>query len=114
MKIWLGLLLTVVPMFGADVTGKWAVDGKIGDFPIQPVCALTQKDAALTGACSLQGADFPLTGSVNGKDLTWQYEVDYQGMHLTVVYKATLDTDDSMKGTVSVMDGSGAFTAKRQ
>lgn len=116
MKFFGGLLVTVatLPAFAADATGNWTVDGMIGNFPIQTVCSFTQKDSALTGACKVDGAEFQLTGQVNGSDMTWKYEVDYQGQHLTVTYKAKLDSASSMKGIVSVMDGSGEFTAKRQ
>jgi hypothetical protein len=105
MKMWIALCFAALPALAAGPAGTWSIDGMIGDFPIQAVCNLTEKDNRLGGSCTAQGADFPITGSVAGNDVTWSYEVDYQGQHLVVTYKATLDSPSSMKGTVSVMIG---------
>ena len=47
-----------------------------------------------------QGA-VKFTGKVDGKKLSWSYQMDYNGSPLTMNYEATLDSG-KMTGTVSV------------
>lgn len=117
MKFLLPLLtISVLPAF-ADVSGVWNVEGDIAGNPIVAACTLKQEEAKLAGACKSELGNSELTGSLESeKQVKWQYEIEYQGTKYVLVYVATLDTDTSMKGTVSVAsgEGDGAFTAKKQ
>ena len=96
------LTLCIMPVF-ADVSGVWNVEGEIAGNPIIAACTLKQEEAKLSGACKSELGNSDLTGSVDSeKQVKWQYEIEYQGTKYTLVYAATLDSDTSMKGTVSV------------
>jgi hypothetical protein len=114
--VWL-LLITSLPAFAADFSGVWKVDGSIQDHPITPTCTLKQADNLITGTCTLDAdhtAD--VTGEVKEKHVTWRYKLDYQGTTYTLTYAGSLDTDNSLKGSVSAdpSDTDGDFTAKKQ
>ena len=42
-----------------------------------------------------------MKGSVNDKQVTWKYDQEYEGTVYTLTYTGTLDSDTSMKGTVT-------------
>jgi hypothetical protein len=48
--------------------------------------------------------------------VTWRYKLDYQGTTYTLTYVGTLDSDTSIKGSVTAdpSDTDGDFTAKKQ
>ena len=111
------LLLTAVPAAAADISGVWKVDGSVADHPVTPICTLKQADAKLTGTCKLAETDAAdVAGEVKGKDVSWKFTVEYEGTQYTLTFTGTLDSDTSIKGSISV-DPSGAdgdFTAKKQ
>ena len=111
------LLLTAVPAAAADISGVWKVDGSVADHPVAPTCTLKQTDAKLTGTCKLPDMEASdVTGDVKGKDVSWKFTVEYEGTQYTLTFAGALDSDSSIKGSISV-DPSGAdgdFTAKRQ
>jgi hypothetical protein len=114
--VWL-FLVTSLPAFAADFSGVWKVDGSIEDHPITPTCTLKQSDNLITGSCTLDAdhaAD--VTGEVKEKQLTWRYKVEYQGTTYTLTYVGSLDSETSIKGSVSAdpSDTDGDFTAKKQ
>jgi hypothetical protein len=114
--VWL-FLMTSLPAFAADFSGVWKVDGAIEDHPITPTCTLKQGDNHVTGSCTLDVdhvAD--VTGEVKEKQLTWRYKVEYQGTTYTLTYVGTLESDASIKGSVTAdpSDTDGDFTAKKQ
>ena len=109
------LALLVLPLAAADISGVWKVEGNIADTDVSPVCTFKQTDAKLTGTCKpLQVGDSAVTGQVDGNKVTFQYEVDYQGVHYVLIYRGVLDSDTAMKGGFTVGDAEGAFTAKKQ
>jgi hypothetical protein len=117
MKILLLTLLlapaTVLPAQNVSVDGKWKVHTDIAGNESDMVCTFTQKDDALTGSCTSDAGDKPLSGKVDGKTITWQYEPEYEGSPLTVKYKGTLDAAAAkLSGTVNVeqFNADGDFT----
>ena len=64
--VFLAMVLTVLPLSAADVTGAWTMTLKADWTAIpQLVCQLSQKDQEMTGRCSAGGdPDFNL---VDGK-----------------------------------------------
>jgi hypothetical protein len=111
-------LMTSLSAFAANVSGVWKVDGSIEDHPITPTCTLKQADNKITGTCTTLDADHTadVTGEVKEKQLTWRYKVEYQGTAYTLTYVGTLDSDASIKGSVSAdpSDTDGDFVAKKQ
>jgi hypothetical protein len=96
-----------------SLTGQWAVHSSVSGNEFDQVCNFVQTDNKLTGTCKFNEKDVPVTGSVDGKKVTWQYEIDYNGSPLTQVYTATLDDSDKITGGIEVQPYgvTGDFTA---
>jgi hypothetical protein len=98
------LLLAMVPAFGADVTGKWTAsfETQIGtqnytyDFKVD--------GGKLTGtAKSAAGESQIAEGVVNGDDISFVENLNYQGQALRIVYKGKISGDE-IKFTRNVAD----------
>jgi hypothetical protein len=110
------LLFASLPAWADDVSGVWKVDGLIADHPIAPTCTLKQTDKQISGSCQVADHVLNVEGSVKEKQVTWKYDQEYEGSVYTLTYTGTLDSNTSMKGTVTAdpSDTSGDFTAKKQ
>jgi hypothetical protein len=97
-----------------SVSGQWTVHNSIAGNESDQNCTLTQTDNKISGTCkSQEGKDLQVTGSVDGNKVTWQYQSEYNGSPLTLVYTATLDDSGKIAGNVEVQpfNVSGDFTA---
>ncbi len=99
----------------ASVAGSWKVSSNVSGNASESTCAFTQKDTDLTGSCKGQSGELAITGKVDGKTVSWQFDTQYQGQTLTVYYSGTLDSPEKIVGSVNVqpMNVSGDFTAAR-
>src|SRR6202051_4302420 len=108
-------LLFASSAFGAqNLTGHWAIHNNIAGNENDQVCELAVTDNKITGICkSQEDKDLPVTGTVDGNQVTWQYQSDYNGSPLTLIYKATLNDSSKFAGTVEVQPFgiTGDFTA---
>jgi hypothetical protein len=113
---WMMLALGSGSLFAAGLTGDWKVDGDVTGNPVALVCSLKQDDAKLSGKCvsSNGNIDSPVTGKVDGKNVAFQFDFNYNGMALTMAFAGTNDADASMKGSIEVMGVQGSFTAVKQ
>ena len=100
-----------------DLSGRWLFSVTTDAGTGTPTVTLKQSGDTLSGHYSSQAfgeVDFK-GGSVKDKAITFTLNVEIQGTALTITYKGTIDTNDSLKGTVDLGGmGSGTFTAKRQ
>lgn len=97
-----------------SLTGTWAVHNSIAGNESDHNCTLVQTDNKIAGTCkSAEGKDLAVTGSVDGNKATWQYESEYNGSPLTLVYTVTLDDSGKLAGNVEVQpfNVTGDFTA---
>src|ERR1700686_3453557 len=85
-----------------NLTGKWAIHNNIAGNENDAECQLVATDNKITGSCKFQDKDLPVTGTVDGNQVTWQYQSDYNGSPLTLIYKATLNDTNKFVGTVEV------------
>ena len=99
----------------ASVVGAWTVNSLVSGNESTQTCTFTQKDADLSGTCKGERGSFQITGKVDGKTVTWQFDMDYEGQKLTPAYTGTLESADKMAGTVTIggMGLGGEFTATR-
>jgi hypothetical protein len=110
-------LLFATSAFAAGVTsltGQWSIHNSIAGNDSDQDCKFVQQDNAITGTCkSAEGKDLAVTGTVDGKKVTWKYDSDYNGTALTLTYTATLGDSDKISGSVEVQPFgvSGDFTA---
>ena len=96
-----------------NLTGKWAVHNSIAGNESDQQCKFDLADNKLTGTCKSEDKEVQITGSLDGKKLTWQYDSEYNGSPLTLIYTATLDDSDKIAGSVEVQPYgvTGDFTA---
>jgi hypothetical protein len=115
-KTALTVLIAFLLAVAADVTGKWKVEGTIGNFPVNLVCTFKEDNGKLTGVCKGEDVgELKITGETDSKTVKWNYDVNFQGQQFTVFYEAQLESANEMKGTITVMGNpSGSFTAKKQ
>jgi len=97
-----------------DVTGTWGLEVTTQAGGGSPTVTLEQNGEALSGRYSGQLGEAPLTGTLKGTAITFQFPVDVQGTSYTVVYTGSVEKD-TMKGTVRLGDmGEGTFTGTRR
>jgi hypothetical protein len=104
-------------LYAADITGKWTAEfpSEVGD---QKYTFEFKADGAtLTGtAISVIGGaqeKTPITeGKINGNEITFVENLNYQGMQLRIVYKGTVSGDE-IKLTRVEGAGGESFVAKR-
>src|SRR5260370_17018411 len=96
-----------------NLTGKWTIHNSIAGNENDQECKFVVTDNKITGSCKSQDKDLPVTGTVDGNKITWQYQSDYNGTPLTLIYTATLDDSNKIAGTVEVkpFDVAGEFPA---
>jgi hypothetical protein len=100
-----------------DITGAWLFDVVTDQAPGTPTVTFKQDGEKITGHYSSQTlGEADLTGTLKGQDLTFTFSADVQGTTVPVVYKGTVESKDSMKGTLDIAGGlvGGTFTAKRK
>jgi hypothetical protein len=108
--------LTIVAQAKTDVTGKWLFNVQTDAGTGTPTVTFKQDGEKLTGHYSSQTfGEVDFTGSVKGSDIKFSFTADAQGTSLTVTYTGTIESKDSLKGTVDLGGlAQGTFTAKRQ
>jgi hypothetical protein len=99
-----------------DLTGKWAFAVVTDNGTGTPSVTFKQMGDSLTGHYSSQTlGEQDFKGSVKGNQLTFTMSVSMQGQALTLTYTGTIESKDSLKGTVDFGGfGGGTFTGKRQ
>jgi hypothetical protein len=105
----------VIGAQSASVAGKWEVNANVGGTSSYMDCTFAQKDAELSGTCDGEQGPRAITGKVDGKSVTWQFNTQWEGQTLTVYYKGTLQSPEKIAGTVDVqpLAVTGEFTAAR-
>ena len=98
-----------------DVTGTWTFTVQTSAGAGTPTITLKQDGEKVTGHYSGQLGEADLTGTVKGQDIVFSFTVDAQGTPLKNTYTGTIESADSLKGTVDIAGlATGTFTAKRQ
>jgi hypothetical protein len=121
------LMMWLAGAASANVSGEWSISGAFDAESVAKgteqqadlVCYLKQEHEALTGEC--RPADgpggVPIAGTVRGDEIEWRFDIALgpDSKKQTVTYKASInDAGTRMKGTFSIADRRGAFTAERQ
>jgi len=97
----------------ANVAGEWDLSVETQAGTGTPHFSLKQDGNKLSGTYKGMLGESPVTGTVNGNDISISFEVNAQGMDLAISYTGTVD-GATMKGTVKLGDlGEGTFTGKK-
>ena len=112
----IGFFLIASCALAADIDGKWTGEYKSGGMvePITVTFEFKAEGDKLTGTdtASIDGKAFEIKeGKIDGKNISFKVEKDYQGMALKLSYKGVLK-DDEIKMTLE-MEGAQEFTVKR-
>src|SRR5208282_4322082 len=96
-----------------NLTGLWAIHSSIAGNESDQECKLAVSGNKIAGTCKALDKDHPVTGTVDGSKVTWQFESEYNGSPLTLIYTATLDDSGKIARTVEVQPFgvTGDFTA---
>jgi hypothetical protein len=95
-------------------TGQWVIHQNIGGSESDQPCKFVVAGNKIIGSCNGQGRDLAVTGSIDEKKVIWQYQVEKDGIQLTLVYTGILDGSGGISGTVEVQPYGvmvGSFTA---
>ena len=103
------LLLSPGLALAEDLTGEWDLSSGAGNFH----CTLLQKGGALDGSCAT--ADAPrgprFIGDANGARASWDFDAPVGGRKERVGVNATITSDRSLSGTLTLAGKSAPFTA---
>ena len=98
-----------------DVSGAWAFEVQTDQGAGSPTITFKQDGEKLTGHYVGTFGESDLTGTVSGADIAFSFGANIQGISLTSTYKGTVESDTTMKGTVTIEQvGGGTFTAKKK
>ena len=98
-----------------DLTGEWQITIETPDGTFTPTAILQQQGEKLTGTYKGRMGESKLEGSVKEKAVKWEVTVHVQDQDLKLAYSGTVESNDTMKGSVQFGDiGSAQWTAKRK
>lgn len=121
MRRWLSAFLAALAVATAsvaaaedvNVAGEWSMTVETQQGSGTPSFSLKQAGKTVTGTYKGQLGEAPVTGTVNGNEVTLNYTVSAQGFELVVTYSGTVK-GDTMSGKVKLGDlGEGTFTGKK-
>jgi len=98
---------------GPNMTGPWKIHNSIAGNESDQQCKFVQAENKLSGSCKTEDKDVQISGSLDGKKITWKYESEYNGSPLTMIYAATIEDASKIAGSVEVQPYgvTGEFTA---
>jgi hypothetical protein len=113
-----GVFVVAISTPAADaptIAGEWNIHQSIAGNENDENCSFTVAEGKIAGTCKVNEQTPKVTGTVDGKKLTWNFNVEYQGSTLTLTYTGSLDDADKFTGSVDVQPYgvSGDFTAQR-
>jgi hypothetical protein len=99
-----------------DVTGVWIFTVESPAGKSNPTLTFKQEGEKLTGQYSSQlMGQADLTGTVKGQSIEFVVSANVQGTAIALKYTGSVESKDSMKGTLSAGDfGDGTFTGARK
>jgi hypothetical protein len=111
------VLVLCAPLAADDVAGVWDLDMSWSATSSHStgVCTFKQDAETLTGDCG--GTEtFPIRGTVNGKKVAWQFDVQQNGSKGTMTFAGELDdARTTIKGSCRIVGGQdGTFTMKKR
>ena len=103
------------PAPSSSVAGTWAILADVSGNQSESTCTFTQKEVDLAGSCVSDRGTVMIAGKVDGKTVSWQFDMPYEGQTLTVYYSGTSQSAEKITGTINVqpMNVSGEFTATK-
>ncbi|MGH9767825.1 MAG: hypothetical protein ACREAB_10365, partial [Blastocatellia bacterium] len=95
-----------------SVAGSWSVTSESPQGPIQLTFNLKQEGATISGEVSSPFGTFPLSGTLNGNELTFAFNAKIQDQELPVTGKGSVD-GNLIRGTINAMGQDTSFSGTR-
>ena len=107
-------LLSAPPAFAqANAAGEWTVSFTAPLGTMEFAMIIAQNGAKLTGHLSSDIGEFPLTGTVDGDQVTIVWTLNDQGKAIEITFSGKLE-GDSIQGTAKLGNiGQGPMSAER-
>ncbi len=100
---------------GVDVGGDWNITIQSDQGTFSPRVTFKQDGEKLTGDYHGTFGESKLEGTLKGKDIEWKTTISAQGQAVQITYTGTVESGDTMKGTVQLGEfGSAPWTARRK
>lgn len=113
-RVFVGLAVTAALAIAADMSGTWNITVEIQGNSGTPTFVLKQDGEKLTGTYSGMLGDAPVTGTVKGDQVEWQFDAKSDQVSGKVKYRGTV-TGSKIKGTVSLGElGEGTFEGTKK
>jgi len=96
-----------------NVSGHWNVEVKFQDTTGNPKFVLVHAGQNLIGQYSGRLGEADVTGSVKGSEIKWSLPARIEDQPVTCHYQGTIENSNTMKGTVTLGDFEGTWTATR-
>lgn len=78
------------------------------------ICGFNLNGDRLRGPCAIsQGATLQARGRVEGDNVSFEYDTQYEGRQIHVEYSGILTADGALKGTIKEGSSAGTFSAER-
>ncbi|MBB6092175.1 hypothetical protein HNQ60_001021 [Povalibacter uvarum] len=78
------------------------------------VCGFRQSGDRIKGPCAIsQGATLQARGRIEGDNVSFEYDTQYEGRPIRVEYSGTLQADGALQGTIKEGSSAGVFSAER-
>ena len=98
----------------ADISGTWIMTVTTSMGSGSPTFTFIQKGEHLTGTYKGQLGEQPVTGTIKGNDVSFEFQGDAQGQSFTVTYTGKIAAG-TMSGQVTLGQfGQGTFTGRKQ
>ena len=96
-----------------NLAGSWKVHNSIAGNESDQDCTFSQTENKLSGSCRSEDREVQVTGSIEGKNVTWKYDTEYNGTAITLTYTASIEDASKIAGSVEVepYGVTGEFTA---
>jgi hypothetical protein len=108
------VLILAQPARAADVTGTWIMSVQTSAGSGSPTFTFTQKAGVITGTYKGQLGEAPVNGTIKDDDVSWQFNIEAQGVPLTITYTGKV-SGKAISGKVSLGQfGEGTFTGSLQ
>jgi hypothetical protein len=62
-----------------SLTGQCSIHNSVAGNESDQECKFVQTDNKLTGSCTGNDKEVQISGSIEGSNITWKYESDYNG-----------------------------------
>ena len=111
----IALLFALSALTAQDLTGLWTISSNMGGNESYQECKFVVTGNKITGTCNFQDKDLRVTGTVDGKKVTWQYENEMYGATLTFKYSGKVDDSGKIAGIflLGPFNVDALFTATR-